>query len=143
MTSILQHLSSTFVRTIALGALALSITPAYAQEGAKQDDNAKPTTHGINVANMDKSQKPGDNWYLYCNGDWIKNTPMPADRARLSVFSALDDIANKNTAAIIEEIAKCQRGGRLREAQDRRPLQLLHGRGRHRGQRSRRRSSRT
>ena len=58
------------------------------------------------LANMDKSEKPGDNWYLYCNGDWIKNTPMPADRARLSVFSALDDIANKNTAAIIEEIAK-------------------------------------
>ncbi len=31
---------------------------------------------------------------------------MPADRARLSVFSALDDIANKNTAGIIEETAK-------------------------------------
>jgi putative endopeptidase len=55
---------------------------------------------------MDKSQKPGDNWYLYCNGDWIKNTPMPADRARLSVFSALDDIANKNTISIIETAAK-------------------------------------
>ena len=31
---------------------------------------------------------------------------MPSDRARLSVFSSLDDIANKNTAAIIEETAK-------------------------------------
>ena len=80
--------------------LALSLLPAVAQ------DTAKPDTHGINVANMDKSIKPGDNFYLYCNGDWIKNTPMPADRARLSVFSSLDDIANKNTAAIIEEAAK-------------------------------------
>jgi putative endopeptidase len=88
------------LKSAALCSLTLSLFPASAQ------DAAKPDTHGINVANMDKSIKPGDNFYLYCNGDWIKNTPMPADRARLSVFSALDDIANKNTAAIIEETSK-------------------------------------
>jgi putative endopeptidase len=88
------------IKSAAMCTLALSLLPASAQ------DAAKPDTHGISVTNMDKSIKPGDNFYLYCNGDWIKNTPMPADRARLSVFSALDDIANKNTAAIIEETAK-------------------------------------
>jgi putative endopeptidase len=86
-------------KSAAVCSLGLALLPASAQE-------ATTPVHGINVANMDKSVKPGDNWYLYCNGDWIKNTTMPADRARLSVFSALDDIANKNTAAIIEEIAK-------------------------------------
>ena len=88
------------IKSAAICSLALTLLPACAQEASQ------PETHGINVSNMDKSQKPGDNWYLYCNGDWIKNTPMPADRARLSVFSALDDIANKNTAGIIEETAK-------------------------------------
>jgi putative endopeptidase len=88
------------IKSAAMCTLALSLLPASAQ------DAATPDTHGINVTNMNKSIKPGDNFYLYCNGDWIKNTPMPADRARLSVFSALDDIANKNTAAIIEETAK-------------------------------------
>ena len=106
MTSLFHHLSSTFVRTIALGALALTIAPAYAQDGAKQDDTAKPQTHGINVANMDRSVKPGDNFWLYCNGDWMKRTEIPPDRAGLSVFSMLDNIANKNTADLIEEIAK-------------------------------------
>jgi endothelin-converting enzyme/putative endopeptidase len=90
-----------FLKSAAICSLGLALLPAYAQEAS-----SAPATHGINVANMDKSVKPGDNFYLYCNGDWIKNTPMPADRARLSVFSALDDIANKNTAAIIEETAK-------------------------------------
>ena len=89
------------IKSAAVCSLAFTLLPAQAQDTA-----AAPATHGINVANMDKSIKPGDNFYLYCNGDWIKNTPMPADRARLSVFSALDDIANKNTAAIIEEAAK-------------------------------------
>src|ERR1700677_596305 len=88
------------LKAAAMSTLALSLLPASAQ------DASKPDTHGISVANMDKSIKPGDNFYLYCNGDWIKNTPMPADRARLSVFSSLDDIANKNTAAIIEDVAK-------------------------------------
>jgi endothelin-converting enzyme/putative endopeptidase len=87
------------IKSAAICTLGLSLLPASAQDAAKD-------THGISIANMDKSIKPGDNFYLYCNGDWIKNTPMPADRARLSVFSALDDIANKNTAAIIEDVAK-------------------------------------
>ena len=65
-----------------------------------------PETHGIDVANMDRSLKPGDNWYLYCNGDWIKRTEIPPDRARIGVFSELDDRSNKRTAALIEEIAK-------------------------------------
>jgi putative endopeptidase len=90
-----------FLKSAVICSLGLALLPASAQEAS-----TTPDVHGINVANMDKSIKPGDNFYLYCNGDWIKNTPMPADRARLSVFSALDDIANKNTAAIIEEAAK-------------------------------------
>jgi putative endopeptidase len=89
------------IKSVAVCSLAFTLLPACAQEAS-----STPAVHGINVANMDKSVKPGDNFYLYCNGDWITNTPMPADRARLSVFSALDDIANKNTAAIIEETAK-------------------------------------
>ncbi len=92
------------LKSAAICTLGLALLPAKAQDAATP-------VHGINVANMDKSHKPGDNFYLYCNGDWIKNTPMPADRARLSVFSALDDIANKNTAAIIEEIAKSDAAG--------------------------------
>ena len=98
----MKALSDSFallLKSAAICSLGLALLPASAQE-------APTPVHGINVANMDKSEKPGNNWYLYCNGNWIKNTPMPADRARLSVFSALDDIANKNTAAIIEEIAK-------------------------------------
>ena len=62
--------------------------------------------HGINVANMDRSVKPGDNFFEYANGDWIKRTEIPADRASVSVFSTLADISDKRTAALIEEVAK-------------------------------------
>ena len=67
---------------------------------------AAPESHGISVANMDRSVKPGDDFYLYANGDWIKRTQIPPDRAGIDVFTRLADISNKRTADLIEEIAK-------------------------------------
>ena len=32
-------------------------------------------------AGKDLSIKPGDNFYDYCNGTWLKNTPIPATSA--------------------------------------------------------------
>jgi endothelin-converting enzyme/putative endopeptidase len=65
-----------------------------------------PETHGIRVANMDLSVKPGDDFYRYANGGWIKRTEIPSDRAEVDVFSMLEDLSNKRTADLIEEIAK-------------------------------------
>jgi endothelin-converting enzyme/putative endopeptidase len=63
-------------------------------------------THGTQVANMDRSVKPGDNFYLYANGNWIKKTEIPNDRFYVGVFSILDDLANERTADLIQEAAK-------------------------------------
>ncbi len=63
-------------------------------------------THGIALNHLDRSVNPGDDFYLFANGEWIKSTELPADRSRIGVFSALDDTSNKRTAGIIEEAAK-------------------------------------
>ncbi|HSY71714.1 MAG TPA: M13 family metallopeptidase [Alloacidobacterium sp.] len=63
-------------------------------------------THGIVVANMDPSVRPGDDFFLFANGNWIKNTEIPADRSSIGVFSTLADLSNKRTAGLIEEAAK-------------------------------------
>ena len=83
-----------------VGIIAFGLLAAYAQDAPKQE------THGINVANMDRSVKPGDNFHLYCNGDWIKRTEIPPDRSRLSVFTTLADVSDKRTSTLIEEAAK-------------------------------------
>lgn len=72
----------------------------------RAQDASAPENHGINVANMDRSVKPGDNFYEYANGGWIKRTQIPPDRASVSVFSRLSDLSIKRTADLIEEIAK-------------------------------------
>ncbi len=77
---------------------------AFLAAGAQ--DAPRQTTHGIVVANIDRSVAPGDNFYLYANGNWIRRTVIPPDRASVSVFTALLDLSNKRTAALIEEAAK-------------------------------------
>jgi putative endopeptidase len=88
------------VRCMAACALILGLFPAYAQDAQPQK------THGIAVANMDRSVKPGDDFYQFANGDWVKRTEIPPDRSRIGVFSSLADISDKRTAALIEEAAK-------------------------------------
>ena len=80
--------------------IAFGLLAAYAQDAPKRE------AHGINVANMDRSVKPGDNFHLYCNGDWIKRTEIPPDRSRLSVFATRADVSDKRTSTLIEEAAK-------------------------------------
>ena len=89
--------------TSACVVLAPSLSVLHAQSA---ENSPQPATHGIDVANMDRSVTPGDNFYMYANGAWIKRTAIPADRAGIGVFSTLDDMANKNTAALIQESAK-------------------------------------
>ncbi|MFZ1799263.1 MAG: hypothetical protein WAU24_05310, partial [Chitinophagaceae bacterium] len=47
--------------------------PALAQKDG-------PKMKYIDPANMDLSVKPGDNFYLYANGNWLKNNPVPASK---------------------------------------------------------------
>ena len=88
------------IKLLGVCVIGLAFVLCYAQETAKQE------THGIVVANMDRSVKPGDNFFEYANGDWIKRTQIPPDRSRIGVFSTLADLSDKRTAALIEEAAK-------------------------------------
>lgn len=99
----MKLLSKLLSCSVAAGVLLL---PATAPTQAAAKPAAVQETHGISVANMDRSIVPGDKFYLYANGDWIKRTVIPPDRAAMGVFTALLDLSNKRTAALIENAAK-------------------------------------
>src|SRR6202163_368723 len=81
--------------------------PQFAARAQRSSTDApKQDTHGIVVANMDASVKPGDNFYQYANGGWIKRTEIPPDRGRVGVFSRLADLSNQRAVGLIEEAAK-------------------------------------
>jgi predicted metalloendopeptidase len=64
------------------------------------------TDIGIQTAWMDKSVTPGDDFFSYANGTWSKNTTIPADRSRIGGFWIADQLREKNTRALFDDIIK-------------------------------------
>ena len=85
-------------------AIALCALSTLAPLAVPQD--APKDAHGIDIANMDQSVKPGDDFFRYANGNWIKRTELPPDRRRIGIFNTLGDLSNKRTLTLIEEAVK-------------------------------------
>jgi len=43
-------------------------------------------TFGVDLASMDKSVKPGDNFFNYVNGKWLATATIPPDRSQVGSF---------------------------------------------------------
>ncbi|MBW3518442.1 M13 family metallopeptidase [Flavobacterium sp. NKUCC04_CG] len=59
--------------------------------------------HGIVLEYMDKSVKPGDDFFRYVNGTWYDKTEIPADRTRWGSFDELRQNTDKDALAILKE----------------------------------------
>lgn len=103
-----------FVLTTLLAASALSActtTPTGPVETAATTPAAVPEApapkpeigdFGFDVAGMDRSVKPGDNFYKYANGTWERITPIPADKSNYGMFTALDDLSKTRTRELLD-----------------------------------------
>ena len=56
----------------------------------------------IDPANMNLEVKPGDNFYQYANGNWIKNNPVPASKTRWGSFDELREESSKRLQGLLE-----------------------------------------
>lgn len=72
---------------------------------AQAADSGKPKlgAFGFDTAGMDRSIKPGDDFYGFANGTWAKNTSIPADKSNYGMFTVLADLSRDRTHTILEE----------------------------------------
>ena len=88
-------------------ASALALSACNTQHGNTAGTSQTPGTGlGITPAWMDKSVKPGDDFFTYAAGTWVKNTEIPADRSRIGGFFIADQEREKNTRALFDNIIK-------------------------------------
>ena len=86
-------------------AFALSVSACNrADHGTEQQ--APGTELGIVPASMDKSVKPGDDFYAFANGGWMKATEIPADRSNIGGFYIADQQREKNTRELLDNLLK-------------------------------------
>jgi predicted metalloendopeptidase len=86
-------------------AVALSACNTSSSQNAAQQQ-AQGSVSGIDKSLMDTSVNPGDDFDKYANGKWEASAQIPPDKSSISVFSAIDDEAQKRKAALIDDIVK-------------------------------------
>ena len=69
------------------------------------DPNAASKRKFIDPANMDLSVKPGDNFYLYANGTWLKKTPIPGSKTSWGSAAILAEESSQALRALLEVAA--------------------------------------
>lgn len=71
-----------------------------------QKKEVKPA---FDTSNMDLSVRPGDDFYSFVNGNWVKNTRIPDDKSRYGSFEILQEENNVILKGIFESAAAKKR----------------------------------
>jgi putative endopeptidase len=93
------------------GLLCLSAS-AFAQVHTKNKDNPKTPDLTLNLkkyidpSNMDLSVKPGDDFFEYADGNWVKNNAIPAKETRWGSFTILHQENTNRLLGILNDISK-------------------------------------
>lgn len=89
-----------FTKTLFVVALAGATISSCKKEAATAKQDVEP---GINLAYMDTSVRPQDDFFRYVNGAWLDSTEIPADRTRWGSFDALRKKTDSDALAILNE----------------------------------------
>lgn len=87
----------TMVAALAVAALAADAQAPAAAQGA---------VHGVNKADMDMSVRPGDDFYHYAGGGWLKANPMKPEYSSYGVFNDLAETNRKQIRELFENLSK-------------------------------------
>lgn len=90
-----------------LGACLTILGPvACKMSGEDSAPHKAGTALGIDTSALDKTVKPGDDFFLYANGTWLKSAEIPADRYSVTAFSLASQRTEQQLAGLIDDIVK-------------------------------------
>jgi len=65
----------------------------------------KKVNTAIEIKNMDLTVKPGDDFFRYVNGNYLKTLEIPDDKTSYNVFNILRENVDKNINNILKEVS--------------------------------------
>lgn len=90
------------VATVTLGPIGCKRTSEDAVE------TAPGRSLGIMTASMDTTVDPGDDFYAYANGGWMKVTEIPADRSNIGGFWIASEQTEQNLETLIADLERSE-----------------------------------
>ncbi|MDE2247861.1 MAG: M13 family peptidase, partial [Xanthomonadaceae bacterium] len=87
------------LRWILTAAVLCGSSAWAASPAAPSPASARPI--GIDLAGIDHAVLPGDNFFDYANGHWLKTAKIPADRSGTGTFLKIFELTEQHTADLI------------------------------------------
>ncbi len=81
------------------------IISAFALAGLTASCGNAPLATGVHKEDLDTSVNPGDDFYQFACGGWMKSHPLPGDYSRYGTFEQLGENNDKQVRELIEGIA--------------------------------------
>ncbi|MBK0378241.1 M13 family metallopeptidase [Mucilaginibacter segetis] len=95
-----------FVNFLVAGTICAAITAFTADSLKNSNSPTDPPAKFIDPANMDLSIKPGDDFFDYANGNWIKENAIPAKETRWGSFNILRQNNTDKLLKLLAEVSK-------------------------------------
>ncbi|MDD2983307.1 MAG: M13 family metallopeptidase [Crocinitomicaceae bacterium] len=104
--------------------IACSVALLLSCSTSKQQNKVDEVTVSENVKNngdvtsfdvnyIDKSVRPQDDFFMYANGSWVKNNPVPSTESRWGSFNELEKSNMLKLTGILEDVSASKKGGEL------------------------------
>ncbi len=91
------------MRALFVAGFAASLCLAGA---ALAQDKPQYGSFGIDLSSLDKSVRPGDNFFNYVNGGWLKTAAISPDRSQTGSFQDLQILSETRLRALVDELDK-------------------------------------
>src|SRR5262249_18709166 len=69
-------------------------------------------------AGVDPSIRPGDDFFAYANGEWLKNTGIPAGKERWNARTEIDELTRQQIAKLFDTVSAAPAGSDARKVAD-------------------------
>jgi putative endopeptidase len=112
MKSGLPALAVALCAVASIAATAAKLTAGHPQYGA----------WGVDLSAMDRSVRPGDSFFDYANGSWLKTAEIPPDRPATGAFQDLRILSETRMRAILNQLDRQPAGRQSAEQKKLRDL---------------------
>ena len=83
-----------------------TVATGCGEKAVETQEPKKEVVPAIELGNMDTSINPADDFFRYCNNNWMKNNPIPEEYSTFGAFTEIDQRNEILIQEIIDEVSQ-------------------------------------